>query len=95
MLPCLCRLPPQGGGQSAVLGGGAGQGAVTSGGLQRPGGGLGVWRLLRLQPGGGDLQGGGRADLYSHQQAAGERGTPGTPSPGQVCSAHLGSMAVV
>ncbi|KAG7252849.1 hypothetical protein CRUP_027800 [Coryphaenoides rupestris] len=33
-------------------------------------------RLLRLQPGGGDLQGGGHADVWSHQPAAGEREEP-------------------
>lgn len=58
------------------MGEGPSRGVAAGGGLQRPGGGLGVRRLLRLQPGGGYLQGGGHADVWSHQPTAGERGSP-------------------
>lgn len=67
--------PSQSPGQQAVLGEGAGRGPAQGAGCERAGGGLGLRRLLRLQPGGGELQGGGLADLCPHQPAAGERAT--------------------
>lgn len=60
-------------GKEAVLGYGPGPGPAWGSGCQRGGGGLDLRRLLRLQPGGGELQGGGPADLGSRQPATGER----------------------
>lgn len=67
-----CSLTLQGHGQQAILGGGTGPGPAQGGGCECSGGGLDLLRLLCLQPGGAELQGGGCAGVCPHQPAAGD-----------------------
>lgn len=60
-------------GQQTFVGFGSGPGAAGGGGRQRADGGLGALRLVCVQPGGGQLQGGGPADFRPRQPAAGHK----------------------